>query len=268
MIAALRLTLAALILTPFTLRSHRREVRALTRRQVGLMVLSGLFLAVHFATWITSLEYVSVLISVVLVTTNPLWVALFAPLLLGEQINRRTLIGILIAMAGGVIISLTPDVSTAAQNNVPLGSALSISGAIAVALYLIIGRRLRATLALLPYIWLTYGSAALALLTAVALTGQSLLGYTGITYFWILMTALIPQLIGHSSFNYALGHLPAAYVSLVVLAEPLGSTMLAMIFLGEMPGLPQLLGAALILLGVSAGQQNAPAARQPQTDAP
>ncbi|MBN1964697.1 MAG: DMT family transporter, partial [Anaerolineae bacterium] len=261
-IAALRLTLAGIMLTPIMLARHRSEVRAFTRQQVGLMALSGVFLAIHFATWITSLEYVSVLVSVVLVTTNPLWVALFAPLLLHERLPRRTLLGILIAMGGGVLISLTPDVSTAAQDNLALGSALSIAGAITVALYMIIGRRLRAKLSLLPYIWLTYCSAAIVLLLMVALTGQSLLGYSALTYFWMLMTALGPQLIGHSSFNYALGHLPAAYVSLVVLAEPLGSTILAMLFLGEMPGLPQIAGAVLILCGVIYGRQNHSAPQQ------
>lgn len=255
-IAAMRLSLASLILTPFALRNHRPALRALPRGGLGLALLSGAFLAVHFASWITSLEHVSVLVSVVLVTSNPLWVALLAPLLLRERLSRRTLISILIAFTGGVLISLAEGGSATRPGGSPLlGSALAITGAISAALYLIIGRRLRASLDLVPYIWLVYGTAAVVLLLTVAATGHTLLGYSPEAYLWMLLLAIVPQLIGHSSFNYALRHLPAAFVSLVTLGEPVGSTILAIAILQETPTLLQFVGAALILFAVATTRQ-------------
>lgn len=255
-IAAVRLTLAALLLTPVAWRHHREELRRLSRAGYSLALASGFFLAVHFASWITSLEHTSVLISVVLVSTSPLWVALLAPLLIREVFDRRTLLGIIIAFIGGILITLAEGNSTSGPQAAPLlGSVLALIGAIAVALYLIAGRRLRASLSVVTYIWLVYGTAAIVLLLAVALTGGSLVGYSPAAYFWMFMLAVIPQLIGHSSFNYALGHLPAAYVSLVSLAEPAGSSVLAFIFLGEAPATLQVIGAGLILLGVFVAQQ-------------
>lgn len=255
-IAAVRLSLAALLLTPVALRNHRGELRRLSGAGYSLALASGFFLAVHFASWITSLEHTSVLISVVLVSTSPLWVALLAPLLIREAFNRRTLLGIIVAFGGGILITLAEGNSTSGPQPAPsLGSILALTGAIAVALYLIAGRRLRANLSVVAYIWLVYGTAAVVLLLTVALTGSSLAGYSPAAYFWMFMLAVIPQLIGHSSFNYALGHLPAAYVSLVSLAEPAGSSVLAFIFLGEAPAALQVIGAGLILLGVFVAQQ-------------
>ena len=262
-IAASRLSIAALILTPFALRGHADQLRRLSRRDLALALGAGALLAVHFASWITSLEYVSVLVSVVLVTTNPLWVALLSPLLLGERLKRRTLLSIGVAFVGGILISLT-DASGAGPGRAPLlGSALSITGAIAAALYLIIGRRLRATLSLTPYIWLVYGAAAIVMLIVVAVSGLPLTGFPPQTYLWLLLLGIVPQLIGHSSFNYALGHVSAAYVSLVTLGEPIGSAILAYFLLGEVPAVIQLAGAALILLGVSLARHRAKAETNP-----
>ncbi len=267
-IAAMRLTLAALILTPWTLYRHRPALHALSQRDIALALTSGALLAVHFAAWITSLEHTSVLISVVLVTTNPLWVALFSPLLLGESLNRRTLIGILIAIGGGLLISLNGDSRALLDGANPLlGALLALIGAVAAALYLIIGRRLRASLALVPYVWLCYGAAALFLLLAVLLTGNTITGYRPVVYLWLLLLAIFPQLIGHSSFNYALAHLPVAFVSLVILGEPVGSAILAVIFLQEMPGTAQIVGAALILFAVVfASQAQRPSVARSKAD--
>jgi drug/metabolite transporter (DMT)-like permease len=257
-IAAIRLIMAAAIITPITLRRHLPDIRALSRRDLVLALASGALLALHFASWITSLEHVSVMVSVVLVTTNPIWVALFAPFLIGEKIDRRTLIGIGIAFVGGILVSIAEGGSTATNSNPLLGSGLAVVGAIAAALYMIIGRRLRASLSLLPYIWLVYTTAAVVLLITVLIVGTPLTGYAPVSYFWMLLLALIPQLIGHSSFNYALAHVSAAFVSLVTLAEPIGSALLAFIFLGEVPGWVQVIGAGLILSAVVIAQQSQP----------
>jgi drug/metabolite transporter (DMT)-like permease len=253
LIAAWRVAVAVLILTPFVWARHGAELRALKPSQIGLAMLSGVFLAAHFGTWITSLEYTSVLISATLVTTNPLIVALLTPLLLRDKLSRQTLGAIFIAIIGGVIISFAGDAGSAPRQDAPLlGALLSFLGAVAVAVYYIIGRKLRADLKALPYIWLVYGSAAVALIAATALSGQggSLPSLSAEAFFWMTLVAIFPQLIGHSSFNYALGYLSAAFVSLVVLGEPILSTVFAVFLLNELPQPLQLVGSALILIAL------------------
>jgi len=265
--------LASLVLTPIVLRQYRAELAGLNRNQVALAMLAGVMLGAHFATWITSLEYTSVISSSVLVDTNPLWVAVATPFLLRERLSRGTVIGLLIAVAGAFLISLSPDPGKARIQDAPmLGNVLALLGAVSVAANFIIGRRLRAKISLVPYIWLTYGTAAIFLTLAMLFSGQTVIGLSPTAYLWMTLIALVPQLIGHSSYNYALGYLSAAYVSLTVLGEPIGSTILAMIFLGEVPkpvnvaGLPiptQVIGGALILLAlVIASREESRASRR------
>lgn len=250
-IAMWRVVFASLVLTPFVLARHRATLAALKPWQVGLAALSGIFLALHFATWITSLEYTSVLTSVTLVTTNPLIVAVATPFLLRERLSRVTLVAIVVAFLGGLIISATGDAGTAARQDAPLlGAGLAVAGSFAVAGYYIIGRRLRPTLPVVPYIWLTYSAAGAALAVLVAANRLPVAGLTPDAYLWMTLTGIIPQLIGHSSFNYALGYLSAAFVSLTVLAEPIISAILAVLLLAERPVAVQFVGSALILVAL------------------
>jgi drug/metabolite transporter (DMT)-like permease len=251
-IAAGRMLTAILVLTPYVWQHYRAELAQLTRPDLLLCLLSGGVLGIHFAAWISSLEYTSVAASVVLVTTNPLFVALLSLPLLGEKVKTQVVAGIGLAFVGGIIVALSGDAGDPPTRSAPLlGNALALIGAVAAAIYFIIGRRLRANLALIPYIWLVYGAAALVLTLAALSAGQSFGGYTPLAYGWIIAMGLIPQLIGHSAFNYALGHLPAAYVSLVVLGEPVGSTLLAILILKEWPSPLAVLGSAIILAGIA-----------------
>jgi drug/metabolite transporter (DMT)-like permease len=261
-IAAARLTLASLALAPFALLRHRDEIRALTRREWFLAILSGLFLAVHFATWITSLEYTTVIASVALVSTGPLWVALLSPLFLRETPTRWVWMGMGLSLLGGIIVGLgdscsladsrftCPPLADLMAGSAFLGNFLALAGAWAVAAYLMIGRRLRAKVSLVPYIFIVYGVAAIALLFSVAAAGQSLLGYPKLTYVWMLALALIPQLIGHSTYNWALRYMPASLVSITTLGEPIGSAILAFFILSEIPTALTLLGGVFILAGI------------------
>jgi len=252
-IAAARLSLAAIVLTPFALGKHRAQVFKLNRREILLALLAGIFLALHFAAWVTSLEYTTVLVSVVIVTTSPIWVALLEVVFLRAQISRQVVLGLAVAIAGGLIISFggnPSDADPSTRDTSLIGGALSLVGAIAVAIYFVIGRRLRSTLPLVPYIWLVYGCGGAVLCIFVLLSGVSVVGYSSAGYLFVLATALIPQLIGHSALNYAVGFLPATLVSLVTQAEPVGSALLALIFLGEIPGPVQLVGSTIILSGV------------------
>lgn len=251
-IAAFRMTVAALVLAPVTLRRYAPEVRKLTFNEIRLGLISGAFLGIHFATWITSLEYTSVVSSVVLVTTSPLWVALLSPFLLRERFGWWAFFGLLLALAGGILVGLSGEAGKPPTRSEPLlGNGLALLGAFAVAFYFIIGRRLRNKMSLVAYTWLVYSTAAVTLMVTALLSGQTAFGFAPETYLWMILMGLIPQLIGHSAFNYALGYLPAAYVSLFVLCEPIASGALAMLFLDEIPVPLQLLGSALILTGIA-----------------
>jgi len=250
-IAAFRLSIATLVLAPLALSRKRAELAALTRRELGLALLSGLFLALHFATWISSLEYTTVASSVVLVTTTPLWVALLSPFTLREPITRGQMAGMLLALGGGVVIGVSDSGDSTASNPL-LGDLLALAGAMMAASYIIIGRRLRKKMTLVSYTFLVYGTAAVMLVVFMLVGGYSPLGYPTAAYLWFVLLALIPQLLGHSSINWALGYLSAASVSTILLGEPIGSTILAVILLNETPGVVKILGAVLILAGIYA----------------
>ena len=260
-IAALRLSFATILLAPVALTRHRAEIKSLTKNQITLGVVSGLFLAVHFATWISSLEYTSVASSVVFVSTGPLWVALLSPMLLNEKLTRAAIVGLALALLGGTVIGLSdacviqngiqcPQLSQVMQGRAMWGNFLALAGAWAVTGYLIIGRKLRAGMSLIPYIFLVYGMAAIALLVSMFVAGQSPLGYETKTYGWILLLAAVPQLIGHSTYNWLLKRLSATLVAITTLAEPVGSAVLAFVFLKEAPANSVILGGVLILVGI------------------
>jgi drug/metabolite transporter (DMT)-like permease len=260
-IAALRLTGAALLLAPIAWTRHRAELMSLRRGEIVLGAVSGIFLAAHFATWISSLEYTTVASSVVFVSTGPLWVAILSPLLLNESLQRAAILGLVIAILGGAVIGLSdactwrggltcPELSRLLQGRAMWGNFLALIGAWTVSGYLIIGRKLRAQMSLIPYIFLVYGMCAAALIVAMFLAGQSPLGYPAQTYGWIVLLAVFPQLIGHSTYNWVLRYIPATLVAVVTLAEPVASAILAYLVLREAPSSGVLLGGLLILVGI------------------
>ena len=260
-IAALRLGFAVVAIAPFAIIRYRSELRALTRHELLLGALSGGCLAIHFAAWITSLEYTSIVSSVVLVSTAPLWVTLFSPLFLKEPLTRAVLIGMLLALLGGSVIALgdscqidhglvCPSFSGFLRGDALLGNFLALVGAWGLAAYLMIGRRLRGGMSLVPYIFVVYGVAAVALFAAMFASGQRPTGFSGMTYLWILLLALVPQLIGHSTFNWILRYVPATLVAITTMGEPVGSAVLAYFILQEIPAALTLLGGLLILGGI------------------
>ena len=261
-IAAWRLTIATLVLIPVALSTHKQELARLERKEYLLAGLSGFFLALHFATWITSLQYTSVASSVVLVSTSPLWVALLSPFTLKETIRRTVVLGLIFALVGVTVVGISdtctviagrltcPSLVNFVHGQAFLGDILAICGAIAGAGYLLIGRKFRSKLSLVSYISLVYGMAAVVLVIIMFSAGLKPFGYSPQIYVWLILLAIIPQLIGHSTFNWALGYLSAAYVSITLLGEPIGSTILAYLILAERPTLLKIAGGAMILLGI------------------
>lgn len=250
-IAAWRMALAALVLMPLLLLRSRTELGALSRRDYWLAAAAGAFLAAHFASWIVSLEYTSVASSVALVTTNPIWIALFSLLVLRQRMPLLRALAVALSLAGsGIVLWADSGAAVLGAPNPLLGNTLALVGSLAMCGYLLLGRRLRAHISVLTYIGVVYAVAALCLMALALASGTQMGGYP---YFaWILLAAMAlgPQLLGHGAFNYALKHVSATMIALAVLGEPIGSTILAWLLFGEAVGPLKLAGMSLLLGGI------------------
>jgi drug/metabolite transporter (DMT)-like permease len=198
----------------------------------------------------------------VLVTTTPLWVTLLAPIFLGEKTPRVAFLGLGIALLGGLIIAGT-DVCFWESGRLAcqfsqgssalrtlLGDLLALLGALAGAFYLMIGRHLRNKVSLTPYVFLVYSAAGLVLAAAMMIFEGVPPRFPGKVYLWLFLLAVVPQLLGHSIFNWSLKYLPTGYVAVNLLGEPVGSIILAYFFLSEVPPAAKIIGAILILAGI------------------
>jgi len=250
-IAAVRLGLAAAILAPLAWLKAGREIMRLGRRELGLCLLSGLFLAMHFWTWISSLEYTSVASSAALVTTNPLWVGLASAVLLRESPAPAALAGIALTVVGSVLIfAADSGGSEGAATNPLLGNALALIGAISASGYLLVGRALRTRISLTAYVWLAYTVAAMLLGVALAAGGTSLSALPAPAWGLMLLLAIGPQLFGHTAFNWAVRRLTATFVAIAILGEPVGAALLAWFFFEEGFTALQLAGFVILLAGI------------------
>ncbi|HPH95977.1 MAG TPA: DMT family transporter [Anaerolineaceae bacterium] len=268
-IAAYRLCIAAIILIP-AVWGKREELKRVKRTDWAWMGVSGVFLALHFASWITSLSFSTVASSVVFVSTTPLWVALITTLILKQPLKRELALGLGVALLGAGLIGgsdllhfengvLAPfDWETMLKANAIKGDALALCGAIMGAGYMVIGRQVRQGLSIISYTFIVYGVAALVLIGMAGFSGAVLTGYSQSFLFWVVLLAVVPQTAGHSVINWSLKYLSAAFVSVALLGEPIGSTVLAMFFFGEFPGLIKIAGAVLILAGIILSSRSEP----------
>lgn len=248
-IAAWRLAIATLILTPLAWARAGPELRGLSRRELGLALVSGAFLAAHFASWISSLAFTSVASSSALVSTIPLWVGLASLLIFRERMGWGALAGIGLTLVGTVLIGLS-DSQASTQPNPTLGNSLALLGAAAMSGYLLIGRGLRRRLSVLAYISVVYATAGIVLVVWALLAGQPMLGFPPYAYLLLLGLAVGPQLLGHTAFNYALSTLSATFVAVAILGEPIGAAVFAFVLFGERFAPLQLAGFVVLLIGI------------------
>lgn len=246
-IAFYRLAIASLVLAPWVLIRYPAELRALTAKQLAVLGAIGVVLGLHFAAWITSLGLTTVASSVVLVTMHPAIVGVLSLVWLKEGPSARGWAGIAVAL-GGAAVLLGGDF--ALSGTAIIGDGLAFAGAVFAALYFLGGRRQRQRHSLPVYALVVYASAALTLLVLALARGDRLSGFAPQDYALMLALALGPQLAGHTVANWSLRWLPAAVVSTAIVGEPVGSTLLALVVLGEAPPALSLLGGALILAGV------------------
>jgi drug/metabolite transporter (DMT)-like permease len=254
-IAAGRILVAALLATPFGIQTLIQEQNKLEPRvfqkAVRLSIFAGIALAAHFTFWIVSLGLTSIAASTAIVTSNPLWLSLYAWLVLKQKPSQMVIVGLLVTFAGGILIGVGDATSTGAFQNPLLGDGLALLGAFAGAAYYLLGRNSQHLgLSLRSYAGIAYGTAALVLLPMPFLFGLQPFQYPLETYVWIVLLGLIPQLIGHTSVNWAVKYLNPAVVASVVLLEPIGSAVGAIFLFKEIPGMGIILGGLVLLTGV------------------
>ncbi len=246
-ISAYRVGLASLILIPVALLFAREEMMSLSLNDIKIALASGAFLSLHFATWISSLDYTTVASSVVLVNTNPIWVALLTPFLSSDRLTQMSILGVVFSVIGSAIISAGDFVL---GGKALLGDFLAIAGSWSAAFYLLLGRRLRQRISLLSYITICYATAAIILFAVVVFLGYPLLGYPAKTWLCLWGLALFPQIIGHSSYNWSLKYFSASFVAIALLGEPVVSPILAYFILGETIRPVTIFGGLLVLVGI------------------
>ena len=248
-IAAYRLGFTCLLLLPLMIWTKGfSEVRRFTRKEMMLVVLSGVALTFHFELWIVSLSMTLVATSVILVTSHPLFVAAVSHFLLKEEVKRVAIVGIVIAF-GGVVVLYAGDYSSGGESL--LGDLLAFVGGLFAGIYFLSGRVARQTIGVVPYAFSVYALSSVLLFLSAAIAGDALAVSDGREIGLFLLMALIPTILGHTMFNYALKKVPAHIISTSVLGEPVGASVLAYLLLpNEVPTVWVIAGGALVIVGL------------------
>ena len=250
-VAALRTSIAIVVLAPWGVPATLNAWKGLGRRDVWLIVAAGVLLGLHFVTWISSIYYTSVASAAVLVSTGPIFMALFGFLFLGERLSRRVTFAILAAVAGSILLGIADSDSHPPIGGSPMfGNALALLAAVLWAFYLLIGRVVRRRVDWLPYVFPLYVAAGITTLVFAFGSGVPLTGYPAIVYVLCLAMAVFPQILGHGSFNFAVKFYPAAFLGLVSLLEPIGAAVLGALLFHEYPGFQAIVGMVIILVAV------------------
>lgn len=244
-----RLGLSVILLTPFVWRRYRGELARMTRKEVIYAVIAGIWMGLHFLFVVNAIKHTTILTSQVLVNTIPLWTALLEMTLLKTRLHWLIWVGLLLTLVGSVIIAVFGGSFSLEGQNL-LGSILALFSAIAAGIYLVIGRRIRQSLSNVPAIWLMFGVGALVAVVAVLVEGAPILGHPPVGYLWIVMATLVAQFIGHSSYTYVLGYLPATLVSLSGQSATVIAALLAFLIFAEVPGAAQIFASVILVLGV------------------
>lgn len=250
-IAAWRLGLAALGFLAASAVRRRSPLAPFSPQALRLAAVAGLFLGIHFAAWIVSLRLTTVTSSVVLVTTTPLWVGLGSLIVLREPPARSLWIGLALALLGSGLVTFSDRTPAGDAPDPLLGDLLALAGAWAASVYFLVGRRVQQAVDTHSYVTVVYSVAALVLVAMALAAGTPLAGYSSRDWILLALLALVPQGLGHTLLNRSLRHFPAGVVAVALLGEPVGASALAWLALGESVGLPQAVGAALILAGVA-----------------
>lgn len=247
MIANYRLLLAVIIMLPLVLLKYRDEFKRIEKQDWMASIAAGVFLALHFILWFESLNHTSVASSTVLVTTQPIFAFLGGYLFFKEKFTSGAVISLIIAFTGSVIISWGDfQISGMAL----FGNFLALLGAIAITGYFLFGQNVRKRLSLITYSFLVYAISAVTLIVYNVVLDVPFTGYSQSTWIYFLALAIIPTFFGHTLFNWALKWLNASTITMGILFEPVGASVLAYFVLGEMITWSQFLGGTIVIFGL------------------
>lgn len=246
-IAFYRLLFTILLMSPVFLIKYRKELKKITLKDWGYAVAAGFFLAFHFILWFESLNYTSVASSTVLVTLQPLFAFLGTYLFFKEKFSKSALLSAALAISGSVVISWGDfRISGMAL----WGDLLALMACALVTAYLLFGQNVRKRLSLITYTFIVYLMSTIVLFLYVLIKGEKLGPYPGEEWIFFLLLAIIPTLLGHTLFNWSLKWLSTSTISMAILFEPIGASVLAYFLLGEAVILSQVIGGGIILLGI------------------
>ena len=248
-LAASRLIVTSILLIPSWRNFNKKAYPA---QAYYYAIAAGICLALHFSAWISSLSFTSIAAATTLVTTNPIWVALLSWLWWREKPHRLVMGGIIIALLGGLLIAFGDANASKNYSNPLLGDTLALLGSWLASLYLLFGREAQKKgLGIGQYILIAYTTAALCLLPLPLFSKQGYFDYPPLVYLYIILMAIFPQLIGHTSINWAVNWISPTIVTLAILFEPLGSSFLGWLIFQEIPPITVLGGGLILLLGVA-----------------
>ncbi|MBL6927799.1 MAG: DMT family transporter [Rhodospirillales bacterium] len=250
-ISAFRVGIAAAVVVPLALALRWRELTALSRRTLLYSAGAGCFLAVHFVTWISSLNYTSIANSTVLVTLNPVWIAIVMTIATRHRPRGMVIASVGLSVAGGAIIGYG---SAGAGGSSLFGDGLALLGGMCAAGYLMLGRLARRNgISLLSYLALCYGISAGLLWALVLVMKLPITGLSNETYAAMIAMALLSQLIGHGGYNWSLKLFSPGFVAVCLLGEPILASIFGLLYFGEAIPVATLVGAPVIMCGIYLG---------------
>lgn len=248
--AAYRMLIASAVLLPLAAVTARQEIRQLDKREWKLIAGAAVFLALHFATWIASLDFTSIANSVVLVTLTPVWLAVWAVVALRQPPGRRTWLAVALALAGSLVLGWgSARVGLATL----VGDGLALVGGILFVGFLLLAESARRTIGIVAFVTLVYSGAAILLWAAVFALGLPLVGLSLETYLAFIGLGLVSQIIGHTGFNWAVRAISPMVLALLFLTEPLLSAALGWVYFGEGFARETAIGGVLILAAIYLG---------------
>jgi drug/metabolite transporter (DMT)-like permease len=249
-IAFYRLLFTTLLLLPFVLMNRGGELKALDKKNMGLMLGIGLVLSFHFSMWITSLGLTSVASSVILVTAHPILVGTVSHFFMKDKLSKLNFAGIFLAIFGVAVLTLGDFSGGPLTGSRTLGNILAFLGGICAGIYILGGRTMRRTVSVVTYAFLVYLFCTIFLFIQCLATSTTLFPLPSNEYYLFLLMALIPGILGHTLYNWSLKHVTATVVSVSLLGEPIGSSILAVLLLGEIPSRFVIIGGPIVLAGI------------------
>ncbi|VDG98792.1 Predicted permease, DMT superfamily [Lysinibacillus sphaericus] len=242
-----RMFFSVLLMLPIFLLKYRKEIRLLKKRDWIFSTFAGVFLAFHFIFWFESLNYTSVASSTVLVTLQPIFAFAGTYFFFKERLSVKTILSAVIAISGSVIISFG---DFQLGGTAFYGDILALIGCALITAYLLFGQDVRQRLSLITYTFVVYSISSITLFFYVLIKGESFGPHSQSDWMWFVLLALIPNLLGHTLFNWAIRWVSTNAISIAILFEPVGASILAYYIFNESLSTAQIIGGIVVLLGI------------------